>query len=284
MSVPSLFKFGKPAIISGVALLASLPAVHAGTMNNVVKLGAAASNSNQKWAIFTLGTGSTDSDSISGGVTINGDIGVAGSGQITINGNAHDTGTTYLTTKGAAIGTGFNAKMSGSSTDSLLSQGVSDAEAASVRASGLTLTSGPTTIQQSGSGQNSSLNASTQPGDHFVLTLSNFTLTNSTLTLNGDANSYFVFNIAGTFALNNGQIVLGSGVSAANVLFNYTGTSDVTITTSSHLNGVILAAAPANEGSSNIKVSGASVITGEIIADKVTLSGASTVTEVIVSP
>ncbi len=82
----------------------------------------------------------------------------------------------------------------------------------------------------------------------------------SILTLSGNATDQFVFNISSTFILNGGKILLTGGLTEANVLFNFTGTSDVTVANSSVLHGIILAL------DARIQVS--SLVIGEIIGGK----------------
>jgi len=50
--------------------------------------------------------------------------------------------------------------------------------------------------------------------------------THDTLTINGSANSQFVFNISSGFILNGGSIVLTGGVTADNILFNLNGAGE----------------------------------------------------------
>ena len=76
-----------------------------------------------------------------------------------------------------------------------------------------------------------------------VYDLTSLKLTHATLTLSGSGS--FVFNISSTFALKSAQILLANGATESNVLFNYTGTSDVTLSAgrrgTSVLHGIILA-------------------------------------------
>ena len=84
------------------------------------------------------------------------------------------------------------------------------------------------------------------------------------LTLSGNATDQFVFNISSTFMLNGGKILLTGGLTAANVLFNFTGTNDVSISSasgaSSELHGIILAL--------NARIQVSSLVIGEIIGGK----------------
>jgi choice-of-anchor A domain-containing protein len=83
------------------------------------------------------------------------------------------------------------------------------------------------------------------------------------LTLSGSATDSFVFNISSTFMLTGGKILLTGGLTAANVLFNFTGTNDVTLSNgsgASELHGIILAL--------NARVQVSSMVIGEIIGGK----------------
>jgi len=78
--------------------------------------------------------------------------------------------------------------------------------------------------------------------DAGVYNLTNLQLNRSTLTLSGSGT--FVFNISSAFALKSSRVLLAGGATEANVLFNYTGTSDVTLSgrrRGSVLHGIILA-------------------------------------------
>jgi choice-of-anchor A domain-containing protein len=96
--------------------------------------------------------------------------------------------------------------------------------------------------------------------DAGVYNLTNLRLNRSTLTLSGSGT--FVFNISSAFALNSARVLLAGGATEANVLFNYTGTSDVTLSgrrRGSVLHGIILAL--------NAKVNLApGLVVGEIIS------------------
>jgi choice-of-anchor A domain-containing protein len=96
--------------------------------------------------------------------------------------------------------------------------------------------------------------------DAGVYNLTNLQLKRSTLTLSGSGT--FVFNISSAFALNSSRVLLAGGATEANVLFNYTGTSNVTLSGrrgGSVLHGIILAL--------NAKVNLApGLVVGEIIS------------------
>jgi choice-of-anchor A domain-containing protein len=96
--------------------------------------------------------------------------------------------------------------------------------------------------------------------DAGVYNLTNLRLNRSTLTLSGSGT--FVFNISSAFALKSSRVLLAGGATEANVLFNYTGTSDITLSgrrRGSVLHGIILAL--------NAKVNLApGLVVGEIIS------------------
>jgi choice-of-anchor A domain-containing protein len=78
--------------------------------------------------------------------------------------------------------------------------------------------------------------------DAGVYNLTNLQLKRSTLTLSGSGT--FIFNISSAFALNSARVLLAGGATEANVLFNYTGTSAITLSGrrgGSVLHGIILA-------------------------------------------
>jgi choice-of-anchor A domain-containing protein len=111
-----------------------------------------------------------------------------------------------------------------------------DALAASSAASALSPTS--TLSQISLKGKKHALTLT--PG---VYNLTNFQLTHTSLTLSGSGS--FVFNISSSFALKFGQVLLTGGATESDVLFNYTGTSDISLSggkkSGSVLHGIILA-------------------------------------------
>ena len=250
------------------ALVASATA-HADLYSSGVNLGAAGRT--KQWAIFSLGGGVTDSDALSGNVDITGDIGVAGSGNLTLSGNVLVNGNIYYHTGGTLKLSG-NATITGNSyqnasSDSMLDQAVIDAKNASNAAFALPASAGyPTTINT-----NKSLTLS--GSGTVVLKLTDFVMSgNSTLTLQGTAATTFIINVSNTFSLSSAKVVLSGGLLAANVLYNVRGNgSDISMSSNSELSGTILAT------NRNASLSGQSSVIGSIIANKVTMSGGSTV-------
>jgi hypothetical protein len=136
----------------------------------------------------------------------------------------------------------------------MLNQARLDAAAASGAAMSLSATS---TLNQI------NLNKQTLTLNAGVYNLTGLQLNRSTLTLSGTGS--FVFNISSAFSLRSAQVLLAGGATEANVLFNYTGTSDLSVSgsrkSSSVLHGIILAL--------NARVNlTAGLVVGEIISGR----------------
>jgi len=284
MNVPLLRKYSLAALVTTAAISLSAPVVRAETLHaDGVYFGASGGNNDgHPWALFTFEQTLGDSDIIAGDSFILGDIGAAGNGRInisggsTIHGNAYyHTGGSYISSGGASI---TGSKISNGSTDSFLGQGVTDAMTAAAHAKGLELA--PDAQTPSAGLPSMDLVAGTN--DRYILTLSNFTLTNQNLILEGDASSSFVFNITSSFQVSHSTIFLTGGLTANNVIFNYSGTAPVVLN-SANMSGIILAADPLNYQTSSVQVTAGNLPAAEIIADKVTLTGGATI-QGIVSP
>jgi len=171
----------------------------------------------------------------------------------TYSDNRPVTGTVHMGT-GATVSPNYLLANVSDAPQGFLSQARADAIAASAAASALTPTGNLTQINLKR--QNVTLDAG-------VYNLSSLNLNKSTLTLSGSGS--FVFNISSAFQLKSAQILLAGGATQGNVLFNYTGTSDVTLSGSrksnSVLHGIILAL--------NSKVNlAAGLVVGEVISGK----------------
>ena len=229
-----------------------------------------------RWGAFSLGGGISETDTIdqfTGQTDIFGDVGVAGDGNITMTGTATVHGDLYymtggtLTLKGNATITGV--KHHDLSSDAQLNNGVTEAINTSNAAFALPVTptyATLTDIQLSGN-QNFTINGA--PGQTVVLKLQNFTITSGTLTLMGSTTTNFVINVSKQFSLtNHAQIILAGGVTWDNVLFNVRGTgTNVTLDGQSILRGVLMA------NNRTVSNGGGSLVYGEVVANKVTLSG-----------
>lgn len=111
----------------------------------------------------------------------------------------------------------------------------------------------------------------------YVFNISNLVLTaNSTFQLTAPAGTKVVFDITGNFSLNGGSLLLAGGIQSSNVIYNYTGTKNITIGSTatgvkqSVVQGDILAP------TSTVTVTNSS-IQGRIIAQDICLSGTNVV-------
>ena len=167
--------------------------------------------------------------------------------------------------------TGYSFNNTFAPLQTTLSQVRLDALAASAAASALSPTSTLSSISLAPSKKSKVASLTLTAG---VYDLTSLQLSRATLTLSGSGS--FVFNISSSFALQSAQVLLANGASASNVLFNYTGTSDVSITAgsagkkksagSSVLNGIILAM------NANVNLAQGLVV-GEIISGRNILIG-----------
>lgn len=258
------------ALCTAFFLAVAQLSAHASLLSAGVNLGYADATPNNRWAVFTLNSNPGDVNTMSSGAQIFGDAGFAGTGNSSLSGTgsirgdvvSRSTGVMQKSSSFAITGGTYNNR------DAALAQGVSDAYAASSAAFGLASTSGyPTTINQ-----NTSLTLNDSTGGNVVLHLTDFVLSGSAaLTLQGTAATTYIINVTNKFSLSGSSIVLLGGVKVENVLFNVTGTGDATLSGSSVLNGTLLAV------NRTVKMAGSATIYGEVIANKVALSGTSSV-------
>ena len=235
------------------------------------------------WTVLEVGSG-TVTQSQSGAVM--GNVGVAQNGDISASGpqlngdlylgdtasaqfsgtyvnNRPVTGEVHLGTGATIASNSYSFTNVSDTPQRMLDQARLDAIGASAAAAGLSPTS---TLSQINLKRKTLTLA---PGTY---NLTSFRLTRATLTLSGSGS--FVFNISSAFALKSAQVLLAGGATEANVLFNYTGTSDVTLSgkkgSTSVLHGIILAL--------NAKVNlAAGLVVGEIISGN-DISTAGTIT------
>jgi cytoskeletal protein CcmA (bactofilin family) len=227
-----------------------------------------------KWAVFTLGAGTSDTDELTGTVDVFGDVGVAGSGNITMTGNATIHGRLNYHIGGTFTRNG-NATVTGGTyqNNSELGLGVSEAIGSSNHADTFTTSSAYTGISSVNlsSHQNLTIVAThDRPGNTTVLNLTDFTLSGgSSFTLQGTASDNFIINVSRQFSLTgSSKIVLSGGVAWDDVLFHVRGSGrDVTIDGQSYLEGILMA------NNQTVKVTGGSTVKGEIVANKVVLNG-----------
>jgi ice-binding like protein/putative adhesin len=221
------------------------------------------------WSVLEIGPGTvtTQSQSVSakkqkkhgasstaqGGVS--GNVGIGQNGRLTTGGSQFDGDLylgdnasaqfsgTYMNNrpvsgkvhlgKGASVSSSYSFTSVSDGPQPMLDQARIDAAAASVAAGKLAPTSSLNQI---------SLKKKTLTLDAGVYNLTSLQLKRSTLTLSGSGS--FVFNISSSFALKSARVLLAAGATEANVLFNYTGTSDVSLSGrrgGSVLHGILLA-------------------------------------------
>jgi fibronectin-binding autotransporter adhesin len=264
-------------LLVGVALLSSLGVFEAkADLFSTCGVDLGAAGRTKQWAIFSLGAGVSDSDDLSGNDDITGDVGVAGSGDISLNGNVTIHGDLYYKTSGTLKMNG-NSKITGvkhhnAASDTLLNQGVIDATNASTVAFNHAVSPQYASRTSIRLGSNQSLTLSGAPNECVVLKLTDFVLTGGTLTLSGSTSTAFIINVTNQFSLTSAsKIMLSGGVTWDSVLFNVRGSGNVTLDGQSTLNGILMA------NNRTVQMAGGSKVIGEIIANKVKLSGGSSV-------
>jgi hypothetical protein len=252
------------------------------------------------WAIFALQGGVTITDpSYTGIPDVIGNVGVAQGGTINMS-NSVVSGTVYLRDFGVPT-VPPPATVSGGvllNQNAILNPAQTFAYNAASTAAGLSRTIGTmTNANITGAVPNTILTNDTTTislantpgaingvaGETYVLNLANLVLSGASavLTLNGSATTNYVINVSKYLSLSAGsKIVLSGGLQPQNVLFNVRNTYgyDVTLSGGSTLDGIILAS------NRNVKLTGASVVTGEVIARAVSLSGNSRVINPVCSP
>jgi cytoskeletal protein CcmA (bactofilin family) len=266
---------GFPGFISLVLWLAAASA-RAALSDSVPEL-----NDLQRWSVFSLGS-TIKPDQFSNNSFIQGDVGAAGFGNVSLSDHARIEGNVYYQRIGTLkMDTG--ASMGGTEIavqDSLLDDDIADAIAASNQAAALTRTFfAPSDIVLN---RSRNFTVTGAPGADVVLNLGSFVLGgNSTFSLQGTATTTFIINVSKQFALSgNAAIVLSGGVQWDNVLFNVTGRgSNVSLSRNSSLTGILMATGR------TVQLSGQASVAGEVIADRVVVTGSGTITHPpIVSP
>jgi hypothetical protein len=171
-----------------------------------------------------------------GSPLIHGDMYLGNNSSTTVSGTGTVSGMVHLAKGATAPSTSFTT-MNDSQAQSRLNQARSDAIAASSTAHSLASTSSLTSLNLA----NTSMTLTSG-----VYGLSSLNLDHTTLTLSGSG--YFVFNITSSFTLNSAKVLLANGASESNILFNYTGTTPLTVSGGANgsadqsvLHGILLA-------------------------------------------
>jgi hypothetical protein len=225
----------------------------------------------ERWAAFSLGAGHNFSRAF-GQALIDGDLGLAGNGKFLMGGNATVNGDVYGRSNGAVL-LFQNAFITGSifnNQDALLDNGVDEALAASLHASGLTPNRDNTSINLK---KHDNLTITGAPGETVVLDLKNFKLQkNSSFTLQGTATTTFVINVDKNFSLKGNSHIDLAGLQWNQVLFNVVGNGPkVQLGGNSIFNGILMA----NDRTVELKRN--ATASGEIIANRLNLIGSSRV-------
>jgi hypothetical protein len=254
-----------------------------------------------QWAAFAMG-GGKDSLTMSGNAMIMGNAAAAGyksdkdddddddNGHsmgygafraFNLSGNSMITGTISFDTRasgkvsgGASVVGGPNSNFS---TNTALANQATAAKNQALYYSGLS-NSGFSSLTKIKTSGNVTLYDAVGPAVN-VLNLSELSLSgNAKLTLSGAAGSQFVINVDKKFSLDgNSQILLSGGVAADDVIFNFKG-KKATMSGNSYLNGIIMAVDGEFQGS------GGSVVSGQVIASSIKLSGNAKIINPVVSP
>ena len=208
--------------LSLCAAATALSGLGASASASVVDLGQAG-----QFTILALGGGIDDSGPLgpqADPFSVDGPVGIATAGQkFSASGSVNYSGPVFLHS-----GVTFNSSAPGvpqptmsASIDAMLTQAKQDAFAASNFALGLSPTQTLGTISNN-------LSITQQSVGNYVLKIDSINFSgDKALTLSAPAGSTFVLNISQGIVLTSGSIKVAGGLSAADVLINYIGTSDV---------------------------------------------------------
>ena len=262
----------RTALLAALVMVVSQLSTQASLLSSGVVLGASDQVGGNRWAVFTLGSGVNDVNTLSSGANIWGDVAFAGSGKSNLSGLGSIRGDVVSHSGGSMVKSstfGITGSVVNTGRNTDLENGASDAISASNFAVGLSASAGyPTTINQ-----NTSLSLSGAANQTVVLQLTDFVLSGTAaLTLQGTASTTYIINVTNKFALSGSSVVqLSGGLTSDNVLFNVVGSGDATMSSSAVLNGIVLATGR------TMKMSGSATVYGQVIANKVAMSGVSTV-------
>ena len=231
-----------------------------------------------KWGVFTLGADGLQFDKMSGHTYISGDVGVAGNGNIELSAYATIHGNLNYHT-GGTLKMGKKTQIDGAITqnDADLDNSVNEATTASAHASTFVTSAayaGINNISLKDHQRVTLFATNDRPGNTTVLNLGNLTLSgNAVLTLSGSSSSNFIINVSSEFKLtSHSEIRLDGGLTWNNVLFNVIGAGTdskkkVELSGDSRMAGVLMAV------NRTVQMSGHSVVVGEVVANRLKLSG-----------
>lgn len=303
----------RASLIAAIALLGFSAAKAQNFFDNTisgVNLGNASGGTtgiHKTWAIFALSGNVNITDATQNPTNhpdVLGDIGMAGAGNLSMS-LSRVKGSVYQDTGAYNGGGTITGSVFTNQGVAYLNQAVTDANIAAVTASNLARATGAGASQltisggispsvltgdSSGialrgiSGQIGAIGGpSAAAGQTYVLNLTDLILsgTGAILSLTGTASTNYVINVNRYLALSSGaQIALSGGLTPQNVLINLTPSIayDVSMSGGSTINGIILAT------NRNVKLTGNSIVNGEVIAKAVSLSGSSQIINPLVSP
>jgi choice-of-anchor A domain-containing protein len=188
---------------------------------SVIDLGAAG-----QFAVLALNGGIDDSGPFTSPANVSGDVGLASSGQqFQASGSVQYDGRVYLRSGDSynSSAPGVPQPTMGPAVDAFLGQARTDALNGSAIAT--LLGQNPTATYGT---INSNFSIAENAQGSYVFNLQGIDFSGGkTLTLSAPAGSSFLLNISTTFKLTTGSILLGGGLHAADVLYNYTGAADV---------------------------------------------------------
>lgn len=205
------------------------------------------------YALVDLGMGTQlglNSGPIAGNVLLGNGVNAAFSG----GNNGKITGTLFYDS--TVTGTGTFSQLNTAPTTKMVSttvtqQALTDAQNASAAASALKATQNFGSITKS----------TTITGNGGTNVIDVASIQNAPLTLSGNKNDFFIFNVTGNISMNVAMTL--SGVNASHILFNMTGASGTTFSTSggNKLYGTFLATKGVNFQFSNLDLTGALINT-----------------------
>jgi choice-of-anchor A domain-containing protein len=198
------------AVVSSYARASMIGAVDLGTAGN--------------FTMLALNGGIDDSGPLTGDSTVNGPVGVASAGQkFQASGSVKYAGPIYLHSGDTfnSSAPGVPQPTMGPAVDSMLAKAKQDALNASAFALTLAVTQSFNTI-------NNNFTISEKNSGNYVFDIQTISFSGGkSLTLDAPAGSSFVLNVSGSITLSPGSILLTGGLTASNVLINYTGTKDI---------------------------------------------------------